>query len=271
LKEWIPNIIVLGRIFLSTLFWATCILLISLWSRKKERERALAHRWIDRLVAIAEISIDLTIEEPFSPADGPFIFMANHQSFMDIPILAIVLRQFSLSWVALSWLVNVPFFGWAFKRLDPVLVKPGNKRINSAAMKTARETLFNGNSLLVFPEGERSWNGQLSPLKTGFFKLALESEVPIVPVTIAGAGQLLPPGSCKVKHGTVRVNVGKRLVPGQWLVEDLKEAIRVNLDNHLRDREEVWDSCGGEFSKFQSAGQPTNDLRDVAWIWKNFL
>ena len=230
-KESISNIVVVARILLSTLFWATCIILISPYSGKKEHRWALAHMWVDRLLAITGISIDLTIEEPLSPADGPFIFMANHQSFMDIPILAAILRPFSLSWVALSWLGQVPFFGWAFRRLDPILVQPGNKRRNGSAMKAAKGTLIDGNSLLVFPEGERTRDGQLLPLKTSFFKLALETGVAIVPVTIIGAGQLLPPGSCKIKAGTVRVIIGRPVVPISPPLEDLKQAVRARWSN----------------------------------------
>ena len=255
LRESMRCMTVLGRIFFSALFWATCLLLTSLWSRKTAGyERTVLHRWVNRLFAITAISIDLRVEEALSPASGPFIFMANHRSFMDIPILAAVLRPFSPSWVALSCLVHVPFFGWAFRRFDPILVRPGDKTRNRVAMEAARKTLSKGNSLLVFPEGGLSRNARLLPLKAGFFKLALETGIPIVPVTIIGTDHLLPPGSYKIKSGTVRVFIGSRL-PTSSSVDNLRDAVRTKMESYLKNAEKIWDSfsCEVNLKELKSA------------------
>jgi 1-acyl-sn-glycerol-3-phosphate acyltransferase len=135
----------------------------------------------------------------------PYVFMCNHLSFLDAPVLVTVIDR-SLRFIVKRFVLRIPVFGWGmrlagFVPIDREGVGEGRKRI-SRASGLIREK---GYSFLVYPEGERSWDGRLQPFRRGGFFLALEAGVPIVPVTIKGTYELMPRESRRVRKGRVRI------------------------------------------------------------------
>ena len=98
-----------------------------------------------------------------------YVFMANHQSNIDIPVLVRALAPFQLRWMAKRELLRVPFFGWALWASKHVVVKRARSKDVAAAMTSACDRLARGISMVVFPEGTRSRDGQLLPFKRGGF------------------------------------------------------------------------------------------------------
>ncbi|MBI2987439.1 MAG: 1-acyl-sn-glycerol-3-phosphate acyltransferase [Deltaproteobacteria bacterium] len=138
-----------------------------------------------------------------------YIFMANHQSNIDIPVLVQSLSDFQLRWVAKRELLFVPLFGWAMWASKHIVVDRSNRAKAMASLRKARERIEGGISVVVFPEGTRSFDGQLLPFKRGGFVLAVKTQTPIVPITINGSGAILPRGDWRIKGGEIEVIVSE--------------------------------------------------------------
>lgn len=140
-----------------------------------------------------------------------YVFMANHQSNIDIPVLVQALAPIQLRWMAKRELLRVPFFGWALWASKHVLVRRSRSKDMVAAMDSARDKLGRGISVVVFPEGTRSTDGRLLPFKRGGFLLAEKAGVPIVPVTVSGSCILMPRGDWRLRSGEVEVHIGEAI------------------------------------------------------------
>ena len=138
--------------------------------------------------------------------EGIYILVSNHQSIADI-IVALHLRQ-SFKFIAKKELFLIPFFGWAMTLAGYIPLVRGNRHSGQKAVTTARDFIEQGASVLFFPEGTRSPDGEIHSFKTGAFKLAAETGMPIVPIVIDGTYNLVPKGSRLFSHNTkVRLKV----------------------------------------------------------------
>ena len=159
----------------------------------------------------------------------PYVFMSNHLSFLDAPLLVTVIDR-PVRFIAKRFVFRIPVLGpgmsfAGYVPLDKEGTGEGRKRIARAAdLIRAR-----GYSFLVYPEGTRSPEGRLLPFRRGGFFLALDSGAPIVPVSIAGTYELMPRGSRRVRKGTVRI-VFHEPVP----VEGFTEATMPELMERVR-------------------------------------
>jgi len=123
--------------------------------------------------------------EGLAHLDGtaPCVLVANHQNGLDIPVVADCLPV-PFGFVAKAELERVPFLGAALRYSPSVFVTRSDPRRSLESMRRAAARIRAGSSVLVFPEGARSYDGQMSAFQKGAFQLAVESGVPIVPVTI---------------------------------------------------------------------------------------
>ncbi len=136
---------------------------------------------------------------------APCIFMANHLSFLDGPLLATAVRRTTRIILKKS-LFRIPVLGLAMRHVGFVPVdRKGHKGGQRSLRRAARLMREKRWSFLVFPEGTRSRDGKMLPLRRGGFFLALESGAPIVPVTIDGTYELMPKGQWYSRSGEVRI------------------------------------------------------------------
>lgn len=166
----------------------------------------------------------------------PYVFMSNHLSFLDAPALLTVIDR-PVRFIVKRFVFRIPILGLGMRfagyvPLDREGVGEGRKRIALAARLIKEK----GYSFLVYPEGTRSWDGALQPLRRGGFFLALESGAPIVPVSIKGTYELMPRVSWWIRRGPVRIvfhepidvsGYSAETVPA--LVERVREAIALGL------------------------------------------
>jgi 1-acyl-sn-glycerol-3-phosphate acyltransferase len=155
--------------------------------------------------------------------------MVNHQSNIDIPVLILGLRAFQLRWLAKKELLWVPLFGWAMWAAKHITVKRTDRSAALQSLKKAERRIASGISLVFFPEGTRSPDGRLLPFKRGGFWLALQTQTPVVPITIAGSGALLPKGDWRIRRGEIDITVGEPL-----LAEDYRSGKLLALSNQVR-------------------------------------
>lgn len=166
----------------------------------------------------------------------PYIFIANHQSNIDVPILVQSLPEFQLRWIAKRELMLIPFFGWAMWASGHIVVDRANRAKAMTSLRVARERVRGGISVVIFPEGTRGTGGELLPFKRGGFLLAAKTDAPIVPVTIKGSGRLMPKGDWRFRSGQVEVIVSEPIVLDQHrpgglnaVVDRVRGIIETNL------------------------------------------
>jgi 1-acyl-sn-glycerol-3-phosphate acyltransferase len=137
--------------------------------------------------------------------EKPYIFMSNHLSLLDGPILFLVIPRFVRVILKRS-VFKFPIIGQAMRAVDFIPVdRKGRHSGKESIQKAARMIREKQVPFLIFPEGTRSRSGKLQRLRRGGFFLALESKTPIVPVSIKGTFSLLPPGTFFAKPGPVHV------------------------------------------------------------------
>jgi 1-acyl-sn-glycerol-3-phosphate acyltransferase len=137
--------------------------------------------------------------------DGTYVFVSNHQSIYDIPILFNAL-PFQLRIIAKASLGRIPFMGWHLRRTGHVLVDRANPQ-PAAILRRWRTLVGQRLSLIVFPEGTRSVDGRLGAFKGGSFLMAIEAGLPIVPVAVIGSRHVMRKGRLRTEPGEVTVVV----------------------------------------------------------------
>ncbi|ACL63635.1 1-acyl-sn-glycerol-3-phosphate acyltransferase [Anaeromyxobacter dehalogenans 2CP-1] len=129
------------------------------------------------------------------PWNGAAVLVANHLSMLDILVLYGVFRPFK--WVSKAELFRVPFVGWNMWLNDCVPVWRGDRESVRKMMAHCRAHLARGAPVMIFPEGTRSPDGRLQAFKDGAFRLAVDANVPVIPIAVSGTSEALP------KHGMV--------------------------------------------------------------------
>jgi len=136
----------------------------------------------------------------------PYVFMSNHVSHVDSPALALSIPH-PLHWVFKKELSRIPVFGWALLSLGQIMVDRTDASQAREALASAASGLAGNNSVLIYPEGTRSRDGKLQPLKKGGFFIAVRVGLPIVPVRVSGSRDIVPSGSLSVRPGHVVVEL----------------------------------------------------------------
>ncbi len=150
----------------------------------------------------------------------PAVFLFNHQSQLDVPVLASLLRS-DFTAVAKKELATDPMFapmGWL---ADVAYVDRADSSKARAALAPAVDALRNGTSLVIAPEGTRSPTPKLLPFKKGAFHMAMQAGVPIVPIVIRNAGELMAPRGMLISSGVLDVAVLEPIDTSTWTTRSL--------------------------------------------------
>jgi 1-acyl-sn-glycerol-3-phosphate acyltransferase len=193
-------------IALHTLFWSVPVLLLSSLDPYAERAARLIRFWAKGNLWACGVKVRVHGLERLDPRKA-YLFMSNHQSQFDILALISVLDAFQLRWVAKRELRKVPVLGLCMQRTHQILVDRENRTQAVATIRRVKELLTAGISVLFFPEGTRSKDGNLLPFKPGGFAVAVETGVPVVPITINGSRAIMPSGDWKVRSGEIEIIV----------------------------------------------------------------
>ena len=153
--------------------------------------------------------------------EGPVLVASNHQSFLDPPLIG-NLYDTEMVFLARKTLF-VGFFKWLYPQWNAIPVD--QDRPDMASLKTIIRKLKEGERVLVFPEGERTLDGNIGNAAPGIGLIAVKSGAVIQPVRISGAREALPRGSARIRFSRITVSVGKpiRLTPEDVKGTDGKE------------------------------------------------
>jgi len=151
-----------------------------------------------------------------------YIFAANHSSSLDIPLMLgyIPFWIVPISKIELKW---IPFLGWAMQMAGHVFVDRGNhERAIASLSKIKTSLLKNPRSILLFPEGSRSNDGQIKPFKSGGLGLGISTGIPIVPVAIIGTFESLGKESTSFENNLLTVQIGSPIDTNEYIENDRK-------------------------------------------------
>lgn len=127
------------------------------------------------------------------PQTGPALLVANHQSYLDIPLIAASAHRRHVAFVARKSLARSRFLDWLMGTCRAVRVEPGSS--DRGALREMLAHLELGDLVAIFPEGTRTRDGRLGPFKKGASLAARKARVPLVPVAIDGSFDCAPPGA----------------------------------------------------------------------------
>lgn len=122
-----------------------------------------------------------------------YVVVSNHQSLADIPLIAHL--NLTAKWLAKVELFRLPVFGWMMRMSRHIPVERGERRKAAHALLQCARTLRQGCSVVFFPEGTRSPEGEVLPFNDGPFQLAIREQVPVLPLAVEGSGAALPRGT----------------------------------------------------------------------------
>ena len=161
-----------------------------------------------------------------------YVFVANHQGPMDIFLIYGFLGR-NFKWMMKVALRRIPLVGYACDRARHIFVdKSGPKKIQET-IERGRSTLQGGTSLVVFPEGSRTFTGHMGLFRKGAFQLADDLQLPVVPITIDGSFDVLPrmAGFNFVKYHPMRLVIHKPIEPNGKGADDIKAVMKKSYDD----------------------------------------
>lgn len=166
---------------------------------------------------------------------GTCLFVGNHQSNLDVPCLLAVVPK-PLGFIAKIEMKNIPIIGFWMKEINCIFMDRDNVREAVKSINEGVESLKNGNSLVIFPEGTRSRGGEVKEFKKGSLKLGTKAGVPIVPVCISGTYRSLEGNNGKIKKGKAKIVFGEAIYPEKLNKEELNvlhETIRETIIKNM--------------------------------------
>jgi len=189
---WLTGVIIIVVFFPITF-------LVWIFALPFDKNRKVIHRLLNRqskiLVGVTTIWKVIIEGKENASGDVPYVIISNHQSILDI--LFINCLGYDLKWVSKIENMKVPFVGWYLRMADYIIINRGDPDSKEQMMEKSMLSLSRGTSVMMFPEGTRSVNGDIGFFKRGAFQMAINAGVPILPIVLDGSGGTLP------KHGLV--------------------------------------------------------------------
>jgi 1-acyl-sn-glycerol-3-phosphate acyltransferase len=222
-------LITIPIIALATIGYGLVGRMIAFFDKSGSRQIAVAQAWARCLLWVSGVKVKVEGLEKISP-DGSYVFAANHLSYMDTPVILASIPEFRF--LAKQGLFQIPFLGTHLKTAGHIPVPRGDARAAVKTMTSAARIIQERRiSILIFPEGGRSHDGELAPFQEGAAFIAIRAGVPLVPIALIGTREVLPYGSSHVRGGWVTMRIGDPVATDQV---PLKE--RGRITNELRER-----------------------------------
>jgi len=173
--------------------------------------------------------------ERLDPA-AVYVFAANHQSNFDIPALVLATKR-TVRFVAKKELFRIPLFAQGMKMSGMIAIDRGNSQMARQSMQEAAQKMRRGVSVIIFPEGTRSRDGEIAPFKKGAFILALEGGFPVVPVSVSGSFFIMQKNSWRMRRGNIKIVFGEPVQPENYsagqrqeILDETRRRIEANFD-----------------------------------------
>jgi 1-acyl-sn-glycerol-3-phosphate acyltransferase len=160
----------------------------------------------------------------------PYVVVSNHESFVDILLISHL--PWEMKWLSKVEMFRIPVVGWLMRLAGDVPIERGSGAESAAeALRNCHQRLEHRVSVMIFPEGTRSTTGELLPFKDGAFRLAIEAQVPILPLAVAGTRTALRKRDWRLGESTAEVRVLEPIDTAGLTLDDVAE-----LRERVRDR-----------------------------------
>jgi len=199
-------------VIINTVIWTIILagsgLILSIFEWKGKVLGQVAHIWSKIILAAAGIKYSVIGQGNLDPKQN-YIFAGNHESAFDIPLVFAGVKHHlvSISKIELKW---IPIFGWAMQAAKHIFVDRKNRTKAIRSLEKAAISLKkNPRSVMLFPEGTRSKDGKIHKFKKGGLLLAIEAQIPIVPMGLCGTGDVALKGEWKLKSKSLELRFGE--------------------------------------------------------------
>lgn len=233
----------MGRLT-SALLWAVIGLLCLLWlplqalvflvTAPFDPGRYAAGRWFRR-AAVAAVRLvpiwdfrteGVIIDDP----RRPYVAVANHESFADIFLISHL--PWEMKWLSKEAIFRIPVMGWMMRMAGDIPVRRGEKGSRKAAVDAIHDRLDKNVSVMILPEGTRSPDGELLPFRNGAFRVAVERQLPVLPIAVAGTREAMAKHSLRFQPARAIVRVLEPVETTgmtQSDIPDLRDRVRARI------------------------------------------
>jgi 1-acyl-sn-glycerol-3-phosphate acyltransferase len=199
-------------------------IIVSFFSHTGNPVHLIARIWSKSILFVSGTRVDVQGLANIDSSKS-YIYMSNHRSNFDIPVLLGCLPV-QFRWLAKAELFKIPIFGRAMLGAGYVKIDRFNRESAFKSIDEVASKMKNGVSVMIFPEGTRSEDGNLKPFKKGGFIMAVDSGVPIVPVVLNGTRSIMAKGSWMIKPGSVTLSIQKPIETAGYTRETKDELIK---------------------------------------------
>lgn len=190
-----------------TAIWASAAIIVGMFRRYSPIiYNTIVRSWSRILVFAAGIKVEVLGKENIQPGRS-YIVVSNHQSHLDTPVLVSQL-PLRLTFLAKKELFKIPIFGWGMQAAGILKIDRSNQQNAVQTLKNAEKTILERNfSVMSFPEGTRTPDGDIHAFKKGPFVMAINTGLPVLPVSIRGTFDILPKKKLRIRPGRVIVRI----------------------------------------------------------------
>lgn len=207
-------------IMIGTGLFGAVSLLSSFFDKDGRIQHNIASAWGRFILTVSLSPVTVSELEKLDPSKA-YVYAANHISAMDIPVLYAHLPvQFRI--VALDKIFTYPFVGWHLKRSGQIPIAMSTPRATFKSLHGGIEDLKQGLSVVIFPEGGRSPDGEIKPFFNGAFYMATKAQVDVVPLTIVGTYEMLPMNTFHIMPRRLKLIVGTPISTQGMTTHDLE-------------------------------------------------
>jgi 1-acyl-sn-glycerol-3-phosphate acyltransferase len=234
LINYLHSAVAIPLIYLYTIVMGTLSLAVSFFDPEGRRQHWCAQTWSRMIARTVGARVRVHGAEHLRPG-ASYVFLSTHQSYMDIPVMLGYLPA-QLRIAAKREVFMIPFLGWHMRRAGHISINRGSTPEAVATLQRAAREVREGVSIFLYPEGTRSRDGSLQPFKKGGFKFAVQTGLPVVPVTIKGSRQVLPRDSIIFRPGDVEMYVDAPIPTAGLADADLPalmQAVRDAMTKHF--------------------------------------
>ncbi len=206
-------------LILNTLWAAVAVMLVGIFNPFSRINSAIMRIWSRILLWAGGVKVQVEGKENVRPGES-YIVVANHQSHMDIPV-AVVALPFPVRIVSKKELFKIPVFGWGMRAAGIIEIDRFNRKQAIETLKRTGEIARRHHlSILVFPEGTRSPDGKIHSFKKGPFVMAINTGIPVLPISISGTRNILPKKKLRIRSGRVKVKIHSPIPTADLQMDD---------------------------------------------------
>jgi 1-acyl-sn-glycerol-3-phosphate acyltransferase len=237
----IRSAIILIYTLLATIIFGSTAIAASYFSKTGNGPHKVARVWAKSILFVS--GIDVTVNGLSNLGNNrSCVYMVNHQSNFDIPVLQGFLPV-QFRWLAKAELFKIPLLSRGMRGCGYISIDRSNRESAIESLDRAAETIKHGTSVLIFPEGTRSADGNIKSFKKGGFVLTIDAGVPIIPLVIHGTWSIMPKKQVLIRPRPVTLEIlpaidttGYRRDTKEALMEEVREVMCRNFENLAGER-----------------------------------